>query len=210
MKKNKIIIAGRETGKTTFLLNEIDKYINQGKNVIILDSATEHEDKSLLKKIINKYKDAIVFDMQDVNKVVLNKMDVNTFIKGFKQYFPFEEVLKTTNNILCFDLSYFLEKGHDVYEETCDEKKYNYYRNLYNFLSLQITLSLILSAKEKILTECVVIMDEIEFPRMNYDMFIIQENIEFIASVHPENAFGTFYKEFEEMDFKPYIKRKED
>ena len=33
MKNNKIIINGRETGKTTFLLSQIDEYIKQEKNI---------------------------------------------------------------------------------------------------------------------------------------------------------------------------------
>ena len=57
-----------------------------------------------------------------------------------------------------------------------------------------------------------VVMDEIEFPIMNNDISVFQKNISFLASVHPENAFGSFYQSFETANFKPYrphVKRKE-
>ena len=208
MKNNKIIINGRETGKTTFLLSQIDEYIKQEKNIILLDSATDHEEKSLLRKVANKYSNSIVIDAKETSKIVLSYENINWFIKRFKNYFPFDEIKNNLGKIICFDLSYFLEKGHDIYDETNDKKKYDYYRNLYNYLSEQIVLSLILSEKYKIIENCVVIMDEIEFPKNFYDISLLQNDIEFIASVHPENVFGTFYDSFEKLEFKPYIKKK--
>ncbi|NLA33439.1 MAG: hypothetical protein GX861_01045 [Tenericutes bacterium] len=52
-------------------------------------------------------------------------------------------------------------------------------------------------------------MDEIEFPIVDYDISIFQKNIDFIAAVHPENAFGTFYQSFDKIKFKTYQKRKD-
>lgn len=51
MNSLKLIVANREAGKTTFLLNEFEKRLERRKTIFVLDSATEHEDKSLIKKI---------------------------------------------------------------------------------------------------------------------------------------------------------------
>ena len=52
-------------------------------------------------------------------------------------------------------------------------------------------------------------MDEIEFPIVNYDISLLQKDLSFIASVHPENSFGTFYTTFDKLKFISYKKRKE-
>lgn len=45
MNNNQLIVESQETGKTTYLFNEIERLISEGFGIIILDSATEHEDK---------------------------------------------------------------------------------------------------------------------------------------------------------------------
>ena len=208
MKNNHIIIDERETGKTTYLFDEIDRLYRNGTNIIVMDSATEHEEKSLLRKTCNSVKDFAVIDMRDSNNIVIDKVGIQHFVKNFMNYFPFVEVVKNKNKIICFDLSYFLEKGHDEYDRTNSIELYNYYRSLYNNLSQQIAVSLILMEKYGIINNTVVIMDEIEFPIVNYDIKLLQKDLSFIASVHPENAFGTFYTAFDELKFISYRKRK--
>ena len=105
-------------------------------------------------------------------------------------------------------MSYFLEKGHHVFEQTNDVSLYRYYRNLYNNLSQQIVLSLILMEKSGILNNKIIVMDEIEFPISEYNISQLQGDLSFLASVHPENSFGTFYESFDRMQFKKYQKKK--
>ncbi len=209
MKNNQLIVESQETGKTTYLINEIERLISEGFGIIILDSATEHEDKSLLRKVVKKYDNSVIIDMRDKEQIVLGEVSINNFISNFMNYFPFSDVLKNKNKILCFDLSYFLEKGHDVFDETNDRELYNYYRNLYNNLANQIALSLILMEKYGIIKDRFIVMDEIEFPITNYNIAELQDDIHFIASVHPENAFGTFYESFDKMKFQIYRRRKD-
>ncbi len=206
--KNKIIVDEKNVGKTTFLLSEIARLKSEGIGIIILDSATEHEEKSLLRKTNHIYDDTIVIDPREADKVILNKIGIDEFVKNFMNYFPFAEIFNNRDKTICFDLSYFLELGHDVYDETHDMKQYKYYRELYNNLSEQIILVLILMEKYGIISNKVVVMDEIELPITNYDLYSLQDNIGFIASVHPENAFGSFYQSFEKANFKPYVKKK--
>lgn len=209
MQNNKLIVNGRNTGKTTFLMNEIKRLHQEGTNIIVLDSATEHEEKSLLRKICNSIQDSIIIDMREPSSVVIDKVGVKHFIENFMNYFPFAEVFKNKNGTICFDLSYFLERGHDEFDRTGSKETYSYYRGLYNNLSQQIIVSLILMEKYGIISNTIVVMDEIEFPIVDYDISVLQEDLSFIASVHPENAFGTFYDAFNRINFLPYIKRKE-
>ena len=170
MNNNQLIVESQETGKTTYLFNEIERLISEGFGIIILDSATEHEDKSLLKKVVQKYNNVSVIDMRDEKQIVLDEWNVNGFIDNFMKYFPFHDVLKNKNKIICFDLSYFLEKGHDVFDETNDKELYTYYRNLYNRLANQIVVTLILMEKYGIIKNRFIVMDEIEFPITDYDI----------------------------------------
>jgi len=209
MQNNQIIVDGRDTGKTTYLLTEIDRLHQEGVNIVVMDSATEHEEKSLLKKARNSINESIVIDMRDPNGIVIDKVGIQYFMDNFMNYFPFAEVVKNRNKTICFDLSYFLEKGHDEYDRTNSIELYNYYRSLYNNLSQQIAVSLILMEKYGIINNTVVVMDEIEFPIVNYDISLLQRDLSFIASVHPENAFGTFYTAFDKLNFISYRKRKE-
>lgn len=209
MQNNQIIINERDTGKTTYLWSEISRLRQEGVNIVIMDSATEHEEKSLLKKICKNVKETAVIDMRDSDSIVIDKVGIQHFVKNFMNYFPFAEVIKNRDKTICFDLSYFLEKGHDEYDKTKSIEVYNYYRNLYNNLSQQIAVSLILMEKYGIINNMVVVMDEIEFPIVNYDISLLQKDLSFIASVHPENSFGTFYTTFDKLKFISYKKRKE-
>lgn len=207
MFSNKVIIEKQETGKTTYLLNQIDKMVASGKNIIILDSATEHEDKSLLKKVVKKYNNNIVISVEDESLVDINKYNLENYISQINQHFPFKEIVENKEKMICFDLSYFLEIGHEIYDKTNNINLYKYYRTLYNNLSQQIALVSILIEKYGIIKNMIVVTDEIEFPIVNYDMSLLQKNISFLSSVHPENSFGTFYNSFDKIKFKVY-KRK--
>ena len=207
--KNHIIIGEREIGKTYYLFNEVSKLVTNGEQLVILDSATEHREKSLLHKVANTYEKSQIVNIDDQDKIVLNRIGYNIFKNNYKYFFPFNEIINCSKKILCFDLSYFLEKGHDEYDKTSNINIYKYYRNLYNYLAEQIVYSLILSSNDGYIDCSHVIMDEIEFPITNTNISTLESNIEFLAAVHPENAFGTFYNSFEPIQYKKYVKRGE-
>ena len=205
MSNNEIIVDKRNVGKTTFLYNEILKgYSNY--NFIVLDSATDHVDKSLLKKVVNTYNDAVVIYTENPSQIVINNMKIEEYKKIYKNYFPFNEIITNMNNVICFDLSYFLEKAYEELENNNSKELYNYYRKKYNDLSQQIITCIVLMNKEGLLNSVYVVMDEIELPIVEYDLKVFQDDVSFLASVHPENSFGTFYQGFTRARFKPYIK----
>ena len=158
MQNNQIIINERDTGKTTYLWSEISRLHQDGVNIVVMDSATEHEEKSLLKKTCKNIKETAVIDMRDSDSIVIDKVGIQHFVENFMNYFPFAEVIKNRDKTICFDLSYFLEKGHDEYDMTNSIEVYNYYRTLYNNLSQQIAVSLILMEKYGIINNTVVVM----------------------------------------------------
>ncbi len=207
MFNNRVIIEKQETGKTTFLLNEIEQLILKGDNIVVLDSATEHEEKSLLKKIINKYSNSVEIFIKDENIIDICDYPIEKYIKEYQNHFPFQQLINNNDKIICFDLSYFLEKGHDEYDKTKKIDLYKYYRKLYNDLSQQIALITILTERDGFINNVDVITDEIEFPITDYDISLFQKNINFLSSVHPENSFGTFYNSFEKMKFKKYSRK---
>ena len=204
MSKNQIIKNTREVGKTTYLYNLVIQSINNGLNVIVLDSATEHEDKSLLKKVAKKYPNAKVIECRDETKVATYE-ELNKGLDIFE--FPYYPIKNKESNIICFDLSYFLEKGHEVFDETHDQEAYDKYRNLYRRISQQILLTLITLDSKGLLPNTIVVTDEIEFPIVEFDPTLFQKDLTIISSVHPENAFGTYYQNCTQAEFVPYNAR---
>ena len=146
--------------------------------------------------------------MKNIQEIVLDKIGYEEFKKNYYKYFPYSEIVNNSDKIICFDLSYFLEQGYNEYEKTNDKSLFVYYRNLYNFLSEQIAYSIILCQKDGIINNSYVIMDEIEFPTSHFNIAEEQEKISFLGAVHPENAFGTFYKSFILVDFIPFVRRR--
>ena len=201
---NKIIVGERNIGKTTFLLSELEKAKQKGKSIYVMDSATEHTEKSLIRKVEKLYSSVVTINDMDEKKIVLNRIGISEFLRYYDNFFPFAHIIDNKGNILCFDLSYFLEKGHSEYDKTHDINIYNYYRRLYNELAEQIALSLILCDKYGIIKNSYVVTDEIEFPISENGIEEYQEGIEFLSAVHEENAFGTFYKSFESQNIKKY------
>lgn len=210
MKNNKLIIGDREAGKTTYLFNLIPTFLKDN-GIIVLDSATDHVEKSLLHKVVNEYPNSLILETKKEEDIAMFKIDISSFIKNYQNYFPYAEIIANEDKIICFDLSYFLEMGYNVYEVSNNILDFRYYRSLYNLLSEQIIVSLILMARDKKISRKIVLMDEIELPITKYDISSIQSNISFIASIHLENSFGTFYHSFEDFEMRQRIlKRKED
>lgn len=206
MKKNQVIINSREVGKTTYLYKIIEQSIICNTNVILLDSATDHEEKSLLKRVIANYPNSVLIENHDERKVATQtQLDSGELIFDF----PYNKIMTNIGKIICFDLSYFLEKGHEAFDLTGDQSGYEYYRGLYRRMSQQILSTLIALDEKGIIENTIVVTDEIEFPIVKFDPTILQRDLRFFSSVHPENSFGTFYKNCEILDFVPYQKRKE-
>lgn len=123
------IIGERDKGKTTYLWNQYVYAKNAGKRILVIDSATEHVEKSLLMKIKSTDSDSVLIPQCDEKKIVFPYVN---------QYsYPFGKILEGEKLYLC-DSSYYLEKGYDYPEgrqrEAC--------RKLYKYYSIQVAMLL--------------------------------------------------------------------
>ena len=143
-KKGIVYLGDKNTGKTTRLLNEFSKALLKGKTILIIDSATEHKEKSILVKIQTECKS---------NKVCIDACpeELITFPSITHCSYPISLILNSYVQIYLCDVSYYLEKGYDFPEGDLREKQ----RLLYKKLSMQI-IEVMLDRVD------VIIMDEIE------------------------------------------------
>lgn len=142
MNKVYLVIGERNSGKTTFLHNIVDSYLKYGKKVLVIDSATEHESKSLIIKLKLKYNCNI--SKENVESKVV-------FPNYYIGQYPEDIFLNEDNRLFLFDTSYFLERGYEYQDILCRDKL----RVLYKKLSMQI----ISVMKDKV---DVIVLDEIE------------------------------------------------
>lgn len=156
------IIGRRNSGKTTYLLSCIDAISSStDKIIVIIDSATEHKDKSLLCKIQQKYGDWLYLQSMSIDE--LHTADISK-LETVRYY---DEILNNHNRIILVDVSMFLEHSFDV--EDCNER--TMIRKLY-----QYNVYLVLVLVRAILSNYIVVMDEIEF---NDDILDVLEQINY-------------------------------
>lgn len=136
------VIGDRNKGKTTYLWNKYISAKQVGKRILVIDSATEHVDKSLLVKIKNTDKDSILIPQCDEKLIVYPNVNENSY--------PCGSILLGKRLYLC-DSSYYLEKGYDYPEG----KKREDCRKLYKYYSMQVAILLMNEID-------VFILDEIE------------------------------------------------
>lgn len=201
---NKIIIGKREIGKTTYLLNYANNKILKGQNVAILDSATEHENKSLIKKFIKDNKDYHIICVNDKKDVVSS--DEEDYYNKCINSNLFKEMANNFDKTICVDLSYFLELAY-VYKEVYNSDEYYHInREIYKNLCQQSATCLMALVNENYISKLNVLTDEIEFPISLLDISCYQDKnkIKFLSAVHQEDSKGTFYKSFKPAKFIPY------
>ena len=141
-----VVVGRRNSGKSTFLFEKFFEHYSNGDRILVIDSATEHTDKSLLRKIYSYYENEALWISS------CEKSEI-TFPNCSKNDYPTMFVYDKINRYSIFlaDVSKYLESGYDypLGEERQKE------RSFYQKLSMQIIQQLF----DKI---DVIIMDEIE------------------------------------------------
>ncbi|EDN67930.1 hypothetical protein BGP_3213 [Beggiatoa sp. PS] len=196
-----MIIGARNTGKTTLLEKLVDAYYYIGTKVIILDSATEHVEKSLIKRLEKKYhiieigspSEDNIYSEQDIVDVISAGTES---IKHFAaSLFPVDILTKTKyEKIIAFDVSYYLEEGY----KTTSKIEKNRLRFLYKTLSSQILLGIIYS-KTYIPLNLAVVMDEIELSIASTVALKMLSHIDYIYitdAVHSKESIKDVYERF--------------
>lgn len=131
-------------GKTTHLLEIFMRAYNANKNILVIDSATEHKDKSLIEKIIT---------YMNCNYKLITSCEKSQieFPKSTKRSFPYMAVEDFQTNVFLCDVALYLENGYNFPAGVYRENERLWYKKL----SMQIIEVLIQKVD-------VILMDEIE------------------------------------------------
>lgn len=172
---NTAIIGERETGKTTILKRIIKHCYNENYTILIFDSATDHENKSILIDTLSNYKDSSFITSPKKSEILFSNISLTSF--------PYKNLITSNKNLYLFDVSKYLEEGY----ETKDLLKRNEIREYYKQLVVQILTVFLPMLKEN---KYIIIMDEIEF---NNNMRILVEqynshNVNFVSCLHKESS----------------------
>jgi len=120
------VIGSRDTGKTTFLLRLAERAIAEKRPVMVIDSAAEHPQKSLLYKLRNLYPHTW-FSSPPVERIV--DMPAGN---GLDQVYPYSEMLRLrpgpAGRLLLVDAAYYLELGYETESLPLREERRRLYR----------------------------------------------------------------------------------
>jgi hypothetical protein len=112
------LIGGRNTGKTSRLLQFCNCFESLKVHLVVLDAATEHKDKSLIQKMLNSPHEFITApsSLEIKTDAEIESMSHQVFINNsneIEQWYPFTTILSSRPHFL-YDVSYYLERGHDA------------------------------------------------------------------------------------------------
>jgi GTPase SAR1 family protein len=186
MNNNIVYIGERNSGKTTKLLNIANQYLTDNYSVIVIDSATEHKDKSLICKLHKIFPAIDIFDSLKIYNLP-NDNDLSLFN------------LESSIKLYLFDVSYFLEKSYDYNDPILRVTEREKYKK---------EVSIILQAMNKfndLALKVIVIMDEIEITdQIMSDILQLNKiSIFCLLSLHPNVLDVKFHNFFEIKDCLP-------
>ncbi len=174
-----VIVGDRDTGKSTYLFREYKKALEKGKKILMIDSATEHAEKSLFRKIQSTTKEYLHIPQCDKKDIIYPLIRENMY--------PAHLAGLGSEVILC-DASHYLEKGYEypagAQRELC--------RRLYKRYAMQVA-SVFLGVVD------VIIFDEIELIPESKDVLerIKSEGKELHMALHKEEGLAGLQYLFE-------------
>lgn len=183
------IIGARDSGKTTILQNVFNLAYGQDYTIVIIDSCTDHPNKSLLVRTHQAFEDSILITSPEKNRILQSY-----FIPFKKDFFPCEIIAKNLDKrIFLFDVSKYLEEGYD----TEDLRKREEIRMYYKRLARQILYAVVKVLKQK---KVIILMDEIELIPSMYNVLtdLRNSNVSITMALHSSASlkfFGTLFKE---------------
>ena len=176
------LIGERDSGKTEFLLKKAVQSIRLQTSLLIVDSATEHREKSLLIKLSEKY-DGTILSSPPKSEIM------GYFEDGAEKAYPYhiirEAFDKCGTPLILADVSYYLEEGHRA--APVDRAGI---RRLYQMLALQVLQ--VFAAITAPSMKADVIMDEIEMTQ-DYGKALrklTNRDLTLWASAHLVSAFN--------------------
>ncbi len=177
--KYNIIFGRHNIGKTYYLLDLFNSYLKiPHYKIIVIDSATEHKNKSLIHKVMKLPINYVYIPTPNINKVV-NKDDLKN---ALNHLYPYKTISSNNDcDVFLLDLSFYLEKSLDCKNE--DSR--NYYFSIYQKLVTQYLCIL-----KHFFESAIIIMDEIE---LNSDIIHVMndwKNITVFSTIHDISYVG--------------------
>jgi len=173
-KKGQAIIANQNTGKTTYLYEKFIEAYDKNRRIIVLDSATDHKEKSLIEKV----KSNIPCDfclIKSCEKALIE------FPKHTEFSYPYGITSNLKEGIFLCDMSLYLENGYNFPIGLSREKERLWYKKL----SMQVTWVLMQRVD-------LILMDEIELVSDSNQVVekIYRDGLELIVALHELEGLG--------------------
>jgi GTPase SAR1 family protein len=180
MNNNIIYIGDENSGKTIKLLNIVDQYLNDDYSVIVIDSATDHNEKSLICKLKKIFPDIEIFD-----SLKIYNLPNDNYLSIFD--------IKSPTKLYLFDVSYFLGKSYGYNDPILRATEREKYKKEAEFI-LQATKKFGDST-----LKVLVVMDEIEITDqiMSAILQLNKIGVFCLAALHPnvlDIKFQTFFE----------------
>lgn len=182
--KNIALVSKRNTGKTSALKKFLTVFREKDYTVVVIDSATDHAERSIVKYIQNCLDDVLMIGSPERDEIVCSHklLDDNLDIR---EIYPYAMLKDTRKSLVAVDVGRYLEEGY--YTEDIQERAQ--IRKYYKELVLQV-----LYLVEKLFrsNNVAVVMDEIEFvPEMEWMITRLNnKGIFVINALHNKDSLG--------------------
>lgn len=159
-------IGERNTGKTTRLYHIYQNALLEKKRILVIDSAAEHVEKSIIKKIQHE-KQGVLIESCSESEIVFPEVAAYSY--------PYELVKDKDSNLFLCDASYYLERGYDYPKGILREER----RKLYKYFSMQV-IHVLMDRVD------IILMDEIELlPEFRETITTVNHNnIQLVMTLH--------------------------
>lgn len=183
---NRLYIGMRDSGKTTSLYRDVDAALIARRPVVVIDSATDHIDRSLMHRLLRAYE---------------NGCEGAEYPRSFVD--PMQRLsqmmsMADAGKIVIIDVSHYLEEGY----QSTDPNEKVMIRRRYQDEACDVMATVHATMLRGGLRNVLVAMDEIEFTECiaSYARAIMEHGGEVHAALHPPLVVHELFGEFEYID----------
>ena len=189
--RNIALVSSRNTGKTSTLKRFLTMYREAGYTVVVIDSATDHADRSIVKYIENHLDGVLTIGSPERHEIVRSHRlwEDNLDIRGI---YPYEILKANQKSLIAVDVGRYLEEGYGTDDLQARASIRQYYKEL--VLQVLYVVEQLYGAGR-----VAVVMDEIEFvPEMEWMVSRLNNRgIFFINAIHNKDSLGKSGKLFD-------------
>lgn len=182
--KNIALVNNRNKGKTSTLKKYLAMYYNAGYSVLVIDSATEHADKSLAKYMETQLDDVLVIhspeqvQIRRSNLLLADSLDI-------REIYPFEILKQNEKSLIAVDVARYLEEGYETEDPTERARLRQYYKE-FALQVLYVAEHLFSNARMAVIMDEIELLSEMEWMvrRLN------SKGIFIINALHNKDSLG--------------------